>query len=153
MEQTTLGHPSAFCWNPRCPDYGKLKLGNIRRFGRTQAGTQRYQCRTCNGTFVETIGTVFYGRHHCQEIIIEWLALLAERNSLAAIHRVKGVKEETVVAWLRLAAQHVECIEAILLANYRLTRAQLDALWIYVGHKGEKGGARKRTSAAPSGVA
>jgi transposase-like protein len=153
MEQTTLVHPSAFCWNRHCPDYGKLDLGNIRRFGRTQAGTQRYQCRTCHGTFVETIGTVFYGRHHCQEMIIECLALLAERNSLAAIHRVKGVKEETVVAWLHLAAQQVERIEAILLATYRLTRAQLDALWTYVGHKGEKGGARSRMIAAPSGAA
>ena len=84
---------------------------------------------------------------------MECLALLAERNSLAAIHRVKGVKEETVLAWLRLAAQHAERIEAILLANYRLTRAQLDAMWTYVGHKGEKGGARRRTSAALSGAA
>ena len=67
MEQTTLVHPSAFCWNPRCADYGKLDQGNIRRFGRTQAGTQQYQCRTCHGTFVETIGTVFSGRHHTQE--------------------------------------------------------------------------------------
>ena len=105
------------------------------------------------GSRPASFGTVFYGRHHCQEIIIECLALLAERNSLAAIHRVKGVKEETVVAWLRLAAQHVERIEAILLANYRLSRAQLDAMWTYVGHKGEKGGAKKRTSAVPSGAA
>jgi transposase-like protein len=153
MEQTTLVHPSAFCWNPHCTDYGKVHLDNIGRFGRTQAGTQRYQCRTCHGTFVETIGTVFYGRHHRQEMIIECLALLAERNSLAAIDRVKGVKEETVVAWLRLAAQQVERIEAILLANYRLSRAQLDAMWTYVGHKGEKGGARKRMTAAASGAA
>ena len=153
MDQTRLGHPSTFCWNPNCTDYGKVNLGNIRRFGRTQAGTQRYQCRTCTSTFVETIGTVFYGRHHRQEVSIECLALLAERNSLAAIHRVKGVKEETVLAWLRLAAQHVERIEAILLANYRLTRAQLDAMWTYVGHTGEKGGARSRTIAAPSGAA
>jgi transposase-like protein len=153
MEQTTLVHPSAFCWNPRCSDYGRVNLGNIRRFGRTQAPTQRYQCRTCKGTFVVPIGTVFYGRHHRQEMIIECLALLAERNSLAAIDRVKGVKEETVVAWLRLAAQHVERIEAMVLANYRLTRAQLDALWTYVGHKGEKGGVRSRTTAAASGAA
>ena len=153
MEQTRLVHPSAFCWNPSCTDYGHVNRGNIRRFGRTQAGTQRYQCRTCGSTFVETIGTVFYGRHHSQHTILECLALLAERNSLAAIHRVKGVKEETVMDWLRIAADHVERIEALLLANFQLTRAQLDALWTYVGHKGEKGGAKSRTSAAPSGVA
>src|SRR3954453_7280598 len=86
-------HSSAFCWNPKCPDYGKVKPANIRRFGRTQAGTQRYQCKTCKHTFVETIGTVFYGRHHSQQTVLECLALVAERNSLAAIHRVKGVKE------------------------------------------------------------
>jgi hypothetical protein len=72
---------------------------------------------------------------------------------LAAIHRVKGVKEETVMAWLHIAAAHVEQIEALLLANYKLTRAQLDALWTYVGNKGEKGAMPKPTSRARSGVA
>ena len=79
------------------------------------------------------------------------LALLAERNSLAAIHRVKGIKEETVSAWLREAAKHVEQIEALLLANYRLRRAQLDALWTYVGHKGKKGGIQRKRNEVPSG--
>ncbi|NJM06767.1 IS1 family transposase [Candidatus Gracilibacteria bacterium] len=127
--------------------------GNIRKFGRTRAGIQRYQCKVCYQTFVETIGTVFYNRHRSQETIIECLALLAERNSLAAIHRVKGVKEETVMDWLRTAADHVERIEALLLANYKLNRAQLDALWTFVGHKGEKRGSRRRQNVAVSGVA
>ena len=153
MEHANLVHPSAFCWNPHCSDYGQVAQGNIRRFGHTQAGTQRYQCRSCKGTFVETIGTVFYGRHHSQDTILECLALLAERNSLAAIHRVKGIKEETVMDWLRMAADHVERIEALLLANFHLSRAQLDALWTYVGHKGEKGGVWKRMTVAPSGAA
>nr|BAL56766.1 hypothetical protein HGMM_F42G03C29 [uncultured prokaryote] len=67
--------------------------------------------------------------------------------------RVKGIKEETVLDWLREAAKHVEQIEALLLANYRVTRAQLDALWTYVGHKGEKGGIRRKRSEAASGEA
>ena len=147
-------HPSAFCWNPQCVDYGKVQQeDNIRRFGRTQADTQRYQCKTCGQTFVETIGTVFYGRHHSQQTILECLALLGERNSLAAIHRVKGVKEETVLTWLRAAAEHVERIEALLLANHRLRRAQLDAMWTYVGNKGEKRATKKPTRAVPAGEA
>jgi hypothetical protein len=77
----------------------------------------------------------------------------AERNSLAAIERVKGVKEETVMAWLRIAAAHVERTCALLLANYKLTRAQLDAMWAYVGNKGEKGAMPRPTSVAPSGAA
>jgi len=152
MDNRTLVQPSSFCSNASCSAYGQVDLGNIRKFGRTPAGIQRYQCTICRRTFVETIGTVFYGRRRSQETIIECLALLAERNSLAAIHRVKGVKEETVMAWLRLAAAHVERIEALLLANYTLSRAQLDAMWVYVGNKGEKGAMTKPTSAAPSGA-
>jgi len=151
MEHTRLVPAGSFCWNPDCPDYGKVDHGNIIKFGRTKKGTQRYRCKTCGRTHVETKGTVFYGRHHSQETILECLALLAERMSLAAIRRVKGVKEETVLEWLKQAAQHVEEIEALLLADYRLTRAQLDALWTYVGHKGEKGGIQRKRSAAPSG--
>ena len=44
-------------------------------------------------------------------------------------------------------------IEALLLVNYKLTRAQLDAMWTYVGNKGEKGAMPKPTSAALSGAA
>src|SRR5690242_21636070 len=96
MDNGTLVHPSSFCWNASCSAYGQLELGNIRKFGRTPAGVQRYQCRICRRTFVETIGTVFYGRRRPQQTIIECLALLAERNSLAAIHRVKRSEESRV---------------------------------------------------------
>ena len=153
MGNPTPVPPSSFCWNASCSAYGQVDLGHIRKFGRTPAGIQRYQCRICRRTFVATIGTVFYGRRRPQETIIECLALLAERNSLAAIHRVKGVKEETVMAWLRIAAAHVERIEALLLANYKLSRAQLDAMWAYVSNKGEKGAMPKPMRAARSGVA
>ena len=153
MMTERLVPPSSFCWNQECPDYGKVNHGNIVKFGRTGKGTQRYQCKTCRKTFVENIGTVFYGRHHNQETILECLALLAERNSLASIHRVKGIKEETVMDWLREAAVHVEEIETLMLANYKMTRVQLDAMWAYVGHKGEKGAILKRTIEAASGVA
>jgi hypothetical protein len=77
--------------------------------------------------------------------------MLAERNSLAAIHRIKGIKEETIMDWLRKAASHVEEIEALLLANYPLTRVQLDAMWTYVGHKGEKADVPKNLIGAASG--
>lgn len=123
------------------------------KFGRTAKGTQRYQCRTCKKTFVENIGTVFYGRQRPVKTILDCLAMVAERNSLASIHRVMGVKEETVLDWLEEASHHAEEIEALLIANYNLNRVQLDAMWTYVGHKGEKGGIRKRTSVAASGEA
>ncbi len=153
MSHNRLVAPRSFCWNKSCPNYGKVNPGNIVKYGQTEKGTQRYRCNTCGKTFVENIGTVFYGRHHNQDTILKCLALLAERNSLASIHRVMGIKEETVMDWLCEAANHVVEIEAIMLANYKLTRVQLDAMWSYVGNKGEKGAIRKRTIEAASGVA
>jgi len=51
---------------------------------------------------------------------------------------VKGHKEDTILAWLRDAAEHAAALEAELLARYRIERGQLDSLWAYVGNKGEK---------------
>ena len=46
----------------------------------------------------QRIGTVFHGRCLSQKSTLECLALLAERNSPAAIQQVKGNQEETVLA-------------------------------------------------------
>jgi len=153
MDSTRLVSSSRFCWNLDCPDYGRVDAGTIRRFGKTRKGVQRYQCKRCGATFTETKGTPFYGCHTPTETILECLALLAERNRLAAIRRVKGVKEDTLIDWLRKASDHVQPIEAALMAHHQVRRAQLDALWIYVGHKGEKGGTRKKPTLAVSGAA
>lgn len=152
MTHPALTSPGSFCWNRDCPAYAQLDQGNIRRFGKTRNGVQRFQCTVCSHTFTETKGTLFYGCKTPQEKILACLAALAERSSLRGIHRTLGVKEETVVAWLKKAAVHVETLEALLFAHYRLTRAQMDALWCYVFHKGEKGGTPRRSTAAPSGA-
>jgi len=153
MKANRLVLAGSFCWNRDCPDYGIANHGNMVKYGRTGKGTQRLKCTSCERVFVENKGTVFYGRHHSPKEILECLAMLAERNSLAAIHRVKGIKEETVMDWLREAANHVEEIEALLLANHHLTRVQLDAMWTYVGHKGEKADISKNLTEAASGAA
>jgi hypothetical protein len=61
--------PGDFCPNPACAEYGKRQDGekqtNIRKFGKTRRGVQRYQCRTCQQTFTETTGTFFYGKQDC----------------------------------------------------------------------------------------
>jgi len=131
-----------FCPNEACVDYGKLQSEagqrNIKKYGKTKAGRQRYHCKTCHKTFTETKGTIFYGRRVPEAEIIETLALLAEGNRVSSLSRVKGYKEDTILDWLRAAAKHAEEIEEQMLASYQLERGQLDALWAYVGNKGEK---------------
>jgi hypothetical protein len=82
MDNRTLVLPQSFCSNASCLAYGQVDLGNIRKFGLTPAGLQRYQCRICPHTFVETIGTVFYGRRRPQETIIECLAVKSRTQQL-----------------------------------------------------------------------
>ena len=72
------------------------------------------------------------------------MQMLGDRNSLAAIHRIKGIKEETVGHWLEKAASHVEQFEEGIVRKHKLSRVQTDALWTYVGHKGEKGGSQSK---------
>lgn len=152
MKSDELAAPSSFCWNEQCADYGRVDAGNLRKFGFTRKGRQRWQCTTCKKVVAETKGTVFHGKQYDEPTIIECFAMLADRNSLAAIHRIKGIKEETVSAWLLEAAPQMEQIEQVLLRDHKMSRAQLDALWTYVGHKGEKKGFQKKPNEAPSGA-
>jgi transposase-like protein len=134
-----------FCPNPDCPDYEQVQQSggsNIIKFGHTRSGRQRYKCNTCNKTFTETIGTIFYRRRTDEREILECLAMVAEGSRLGSIFRIKGHKEDTVSDWIRDAAEHTEAVEDILMSEFRITRGQLDGLWSYVGNKGEK----KRTS-------
>jgi len=101
-------------------------------------GRQRYKCKTCDGTFAETKGTIFYRRRTPEDEIIDTLALIAEGNRISSLARTKGHKEDTIIDWIREAGQHAEAIEEVLLSEYQLTRGQIDGLWAYVGNKGEK---------------
>lgn len=130
-----------FCPNKACTDNGKRQgehQQNIIRFGKTKAGRQRFRCKTCGDTFTETKGTIFYRRRTPEDEIIETLAFVAEGSRISSLTRVKGYKEDTILAWIRDAAEHAQAIEEVLLAKYQIERGQLDALWAYVRNKGEK---------------
>jgi transposase-like protein len=136
-----LTQVGAFCPNEACADYGCVQAAqqtNIIKYGTTQAGRQRYHCKTCGLTFAATKGTLFYRRRTAEHEILTALALLAEGSRISSVSRTSGHKEDTLLAWLRDAAQQVEAVEAVLLADYHVSRGQLDGLWAYVGHKGEK---------------
>ena len=134
--------PGEFCPNKACSEYGKLQGNpgprNLQKFGKTPRGVQRYRCISCGRTFTETTGTVFFRKHASEQDILETLVLLAEGSRISSLSRAKGFKEDTILNWLRDAAKHAEQVEEIMMARYRVERAQLDAMWSYVGNKGEK---------------
>src|SRR5947209_14581532 len=144
MEEQQIATIGSFFLNEKCGDYKKINRKNVVKCGKTDTGVQRYRCKTCKKTFTETKGTMFYRCRHSEEEIVECMEMLGDRNSLAAIHRIKGVKEETVCKWLERAASHVEQFEEGLVRKHKLSRVQTDALWTYVGHQGEKGGSQRK---------
>lgn len=148
-----LAQVGQFCPNEACELYGESEAAQVIRFGKTKNGTQRYRCKCCGQTFTETHGTVFYRRQATRETILETLALLAEGVRISSISRAKGIKEDTILDWLRAAARQAAEIEDALLKDYRISQAQTDGLWTYVGHKGHKGGAASKTTGANSGAA
>ena len=56
---------------------------------------------------------MFYRCRHTEDEIVECMSMLGGCNSLAAIHRIKGIKEETVMNWLEKDSTHVEQFEHI----------------------------------------
>ena len=143
----------SFCPNETCAEYGQAKANHIIQFGKTRQGVQRYRCRTCGRTFTETHGTLLYRRRTPAQDIFETLALLAEGVRISSLARSKGLKEDTILDWLGAAAEHAATIEEVLLKDYHVSRAQIDALWTYVGHKGSKGGTLTTWTQASSGAA
>jgi transposase-like protein len=126
------------CPNPDCSVYGERDANTIIHHGKTGQGRQRFQCKVCKKTFNERHGTLFYNRKTDEKDILECLALLSEGVRISSISRAKGIKEDTILSFLRQAAEHAERLEALLLNDYRISQVQIDGLWTYVGRKQEK---------------
>ena len=152
-EQEGLSSAGAFCPNEECQLYAKVDEANIIKYGRSKQGVQRYRCKSCATTFSATRGTLFYRKHAPPKDILETLALVAEGVRISSLSRAKGFKEDTILRWLREAARHAEAVEDVLLEDYRLSKAQVDGLWAYVGNKGQKGATRNARIEESSGVA
>lgn len=137
-----LVKPGDFCPNEKCPKYQKLEDNqakrNIIKAGKTKVGVQRYECKTCHQTFTETKGTMFYRKQTARDKILETLALLAEGNRVSSLTRVKGIKEDTILAWLREAAEHSDVVNDALMKDFRIKRGQLDGMWLFIQKKGPK---------------
>jgi hypothetical protein len=94
-------------------------------------------------------GPLFYRRRTAEKEILETLALLADGTSPRSLARATGHKEETILDWLKKAGQQAQALEEVRLAEYPVGRGQRDALWSFVGHKGEKKGYAESAEQGP----
>jgi transposase-like protein len=138
QEKGMLVEVGTYCPNKECDSYGKLGQGNIVRYGKSRQGRQRYKCKVCKKVFNERKGTLFYGKRTAVKDIVESLGMVAEGMGIRATARVKGIKHDTLSAWLREAGSQAQQVEAILMQKYHWRASQIDALWTYVRHKDRK---------------
>ena len=87
-----------FCPHVDCDYQGWLGLGNLRANGHPSGGPWRQlYCRSCQGYFLETHGTIFHGKRVAVELIVRVLACLAEGLGIRATARVFEVDPNTVL--------------------------------------------------------
>jgi len=115
-----------------------MQQGNVSAIATylTQSGKRRiFRCRTCATHFAETRETVLFDLRNSEEKVVMALKMLLVRVDLAGIGFVRGVTEETVLAWLRRAALQAEAINRHLLRDLPVTQVQLDEMWNFVERK------------------
>ena len=115
------GHP---CPNPECRHYKRMQQGNVSAIATslTQSGKRRlFCCHPCATHFAETRETVFFDLRTSEEKVMMALKMLLVHVDLTGVGFVLGVTEETVLAWLKRAAQQAEAINQHLLRNLPVT--------------------------------
>ncbi len=123
------------CPNKTCPFYGQKGKGNIVSNGTypTQTGRVRqFVCRACKTSFSEHTGTFFYDLRTPEEKVLLAIKLLVKGMPLRGVAEVLEVKLDTVRRWLKVAAEHSEKVNEMLLKELKVSQVELDALWAFV---------------------
>lgn len=135
------------CPNPACRYYRLMNRGNVRAIATywTHSGRRRiFDCKRCGEQFSETRDTVFFDLRTPEETVILVLKLLLCKVELTSLSFALGVTEETILEWLRRAAEKAAEISQHLLREVNVTQVQLDELWSFIARK-------HATLAAPDG--
>src|SRR5204863_6301243 len=86
-------------------------------------------CIACRGSLLETLGTLFHGKHASVERIVRVIACLAEGVGIRGTARVFEVDPNTVLQWLVDAAEQLQAFSRHLLHDVRVRQVQLDELF------------------------
>lgn len=136
-------HPlplSAFCCqNERCEDYGKKGLGKLyqHNWANRKQTIRRLRCQTCQESFSERKGTVWYQSKLPREKALAITRHLAEGDGIRKTGRLVGATQETVIRLNRLLGEHGRALHEEKVRGVRVREAQADEMWSFVKKKGE----------------
>lgn len=125
-----------YCPEEGCDYYGWIGRGNIRANGHPNGGRWRQlECVACEKCFMETHGTIFYGRRLAPETIWRVLKALAEGLGIQGTARVFDLDPNTVEGLLADAAQHMTAVSRYLIHDLHLSQVQVDEMWALLGRQ------------------
>lgn len=102
----------------------------------TQSGPRRiFHCKLGGEQFSEPRQTVFFDLRTPEEKVIIGLKLRLCKVELTSLSFALGVTEETILEWLRRAAEKAAEINQPLLREVKVTQVQLDELWAFILRK------------------
>jgi transposase-like protein len=132
------GFVDVACPNKSCADYGKTENGNIVGNGTYQTKNgpvHKFICRTCSKSFTSHSNTILHDLRTNEETVFLALKMILKGMSLRGTAEVLGVKLDTVRRWLRIASEHSEEINKVLMKDIKVDKVELDELWTFVKKK------------------
>ena len=119
-----------YCPDQSCRYYGWPGRGNISSNGHPNGGVHRQlHCRACQGYYMESQGTIFYGKQTAVETITWAIKALAEGVGIRAVGRIFEIEPETILAWLVAAASHLAAFNRYMSQELQVGQVQLDELY------------------------
>jgi IS1 family transposase/transposase-like protein len=129
----TVDTHQCYCPTKTCAYYGWVGQGNIRANGHPGGRAWRQlHCVVCDTYFLETYGTLFYGKPRPAERMLRAIAALAEGLGIRAVARVFEVDPNTVQVWLSEAAAHFAAFSHSLLHDVHVNHVQFDELCAWI---------------------
>ena len=121
-----------FCHNKGCRSYGVQGSDNIVKNGHRRNGLQNFICADCRMQFVETKGTLFFGKHLSKREIINISKQFVEKSSFRGVARSTGHHLDTIRSLASDVAEHCEAVTEFLLHDVKLGTHEIDEFWNFV---------------------
>ncbi len=102
------------------------------KHGKTAKGIQRYKCPSCNQTFPENMGTLYYNRHLSPEEVHTILQSHAEGSSLRGVSRISGRAYGTIVSLIRDASHKAQMVHNAEVKKVETTDIIADEMWSFI---------------------
>ena len=120
------------CPNKECTLWKIISKGNIVKNGCKDNGTQIFKCTNCGKQFVETYGTVLYGKKMKKKEVARICELFTEKLSFRAVARVTHHKLDTIRNLAEDMANHAKETNEFLLHDLKLNTIEVDEIWTFV---------------------